>query len=340
MYSVEAEMIDKVVAEYGPSTKVGAIVGGQTSCKAPELAAFEKHLPADVEIVTCHSLHGPAVDPKGQPLVVIKHRASQKSVDVVQRILSCLQSKMIFLTGEEHDRITADTQAVTHVAFLSMGSAWAANNQFPWEIDRYVGGIENAKINITLRIYSNKWHVYAGLAILNPAAKRQIRQYAESVTELYKMMLGGQRLQLEKRIREAGAAVFSKDAEAQDLLLSDEVLDKFSLSKGPKQRRPNNHLSLLAIVDCWWKLGIVPYRHMICSTPVSKCYRTPGAQLFDAWQLFRIWLGVTEYLYRNETLLSEVIDTAINDNSFRSDDLEFTFAARVGVRNAYLASVD
>lgn len=262
-------MIDSVVAEYGPSTKVGAIVGGQTSCKAPELAAFEKHLPADVEIVTCHSLHGPAVDPKGQPLVIIKHRASQKSVDTVQEILSCLQSKVILLTGEEHDRITADTQAVTHVAFLSMGSAWAANNQFPWEIDRYVGGIENAKINITLRIYSNKWHVYAGLAILNPAAKRQIRQYAQSVTELYKMMLGGQRKELQQRIREAGAAVFSKDAEAQDLLLSDEVLDKFSLSKGPKQRRPNNHLSLLAIVDCWWKLGIVPYNHMICSTPVS-----------------------------------------------------------------------
>jgi Prephenate dehydrogenase len=51
------------------ATKVGAIVGGQTSCKAPELAAFEKHLPQDVEIVSCHSLHGPKVNPKGQPLV-------------------------------------------------------------------------------------------------------------------------------------------------------------------------------------------------------------------------------------------------------------------------------
>ncbi|KAK5939765.1 prephenate dehydrogenase (NADP(+)) [Knufia obscura] len=311
IYSVEAEMIDSVVAEYGPSTKVGAIVGGQTSCKAPELAAFEKHLPSDVEIVTCHSLHGPGVDPKGQPLVIIKHRASQKSADTVEQILSCLESKVIHLTGEEHDRITADTQAVTHVAFLSMGTAWAANNQFPWEIDRYVGGIENAKINITLRIYSNKWHVYAGLAILNPAAKRQIRQYAESVTELYKLMLGGHREELAQRIRQAGAAVFSKDAKSQDLLLGDDLLDKFSLSKGPKEKRPNNHLSILAIVDCWWKLGIVPYSHMICSTP-----------------LFRIWLGVTEYLYRNEALLSEVIDTAINDHSFRSDDLEFTFAAR------------
>ncbi|EXJ58210.1 prephenate dehydrogenase (NADP+) [Cladophialophora yegresii CBS 114405] len=311
IYSVEAELIEKIVAEYGPSTKVGAIVGGQTSCKAPELAAFDKYLPDDVEIVSCHSLHGPAVDPTGQPLVVIQHRASQKSVDLCVRVLSCLNSTFVFLSGEKHDRITADTQAVTHAAFLSMGTAWAANNQFPWEIDRYVGGIENVKINITLRIYANKWHVYAGLAILNPAAKQQIRQYAQSVTELYKLMLGGHRESLSRRIKTAGAAVFSKDAVNQDLLLGDEVLDKFSLSKRPDKRTPNNHLSLLGIVDCWWKLGIVPYDHMICSTP-----------------LFRIWLGVTEYLFRNETLLDEVINTAIEDNTFRSDDLEFTFAAR------------
>lgn len=270
VYSVEAEAIDKIVAEYGPSTKVGAIVGGQTSCKAPELAAFERHLPGDVEIVSCHSLHGPGVDPKGQPLVIIQHRASHTSVNTVKEILSCLQSKIIFLTGEEHDRITADTQAVTHIAFLSMGTAWAANNQFPWEIDRYAGGIENAKINIMMRIYSNKWHVYAGLAILNPAAQRQIRQYAQSVTDLYKLMLEGRRTEFESRIRSAGAAVFSSDARG-DLLLDDALLDKFSLSQDPKQRKPNNHLSLLAIVDCWWKLGIVPYNHMICSTPVSVC---------------------------------------------------------------------
>ena len=171
-----------------------------------------------------------------------------------------------------HDRITADTQAVTHAAFLSMGTAWQANKQFPWEISRWVGGIENVKINITLRIYSNKWHVYAGLAILNPAAKKQIRQYAESVTELYKLMIEGKRDELKRRVRAAGAAVFREGTEKQDLLLSDEVLDRFSLSKGTRESSPpppNNHLSLLAIVDCWSKLGIVPYDHMICSTPVS-----------------------------------------------------------------------
>jgi prephenate dehydrogenase len=86
---VEAENINQVVAQYGPcklfsplilarlyiiaaspsATKVGAVVAGQTSVKAPERAAFERHLPEDVHIVSCHSLHGPTVPAKDQPLV-------------------------------------------------------------------------------------------------------------------------------------------------------------------------------------------------------------------------------------------------------------------------------
>jgi prephenate dehydrogenase (NADP+) len=65
------------------------------------------------------------------------------------------------------------------------------------------------------------------------------------------------------------------------------------------------------MVDCWAQLGIVPYDHMICSTP-----------------LFRLWLGVTEYIFRKPAALDDVIRIAIDDNTFRSDDLEFTFAAR------------
>lgn len=269
MYAVEAENIDAVVRTYGPSTKLGAIVGGQTSTKAPEIAAFEAHLPHDVDIVSCHSLHGPGVNPKGQPLVIIKHRASDESVHLVERILACFASKIVYLSASTHDRITADTQAVTHAAFLSMGTAWQANNQFPWQIPRYLGGIENVKINIMLRIYSNKWHVYAGLAILNPSAKQQIKQYAQSVTELFKLMLGAHRKELEERVYAAKAAVFGKRKDGEELLLQDEMLDPFGLGgEKPVERVRNNQLSLLAMVDCWWKLGIVPYDHMICSTPV------------------------------------------------------------------------
>jgi prephenate dehydrogenase (NADP+) len=100
-------------------------------------------------------------------------------------------------------------------------------------------------------------------------------------------------------------------------------LDQFSLSGVPKAERvPNNQLALLSMVDCWWKLGLNPYDHMICSTPVSHT----GTLLTP---IFRLWLGITEYLYRQPGLLDECIQVAIQDNTFRRDDLEFTFAARV-----------
>ncbi|CAK7894058.1 hypothetical protein CAAN1_02S01970 [[Candida] anglica] len=311
IYSVEAENINKIVSIYGPSTKFGSIVGGQTSCKGPEIAAFEQHLPQDTSIVSLHSLHGPKVNTTGQPLVLIKHRANDTDFKFVDLLVSCLNSKVVYLSASEHDKITADTQAVTHAAFLSMGVAWKSINQYPWETPRWVGGMENAKINISLRIYSNKWHVYAGLAITNPAAHDQILQYANSVTELYTLMIQGKETELRERLMKAKEYVF-KNVSNTDMLLDDNLLEKFSLSKVPPGgRQPNSHLSLLGIVDSWYKLGIVPYDHMICSTP-----------------LFRIFLGVTEYLFCTPGLLEECISVSVNDPTFRHDDLEFTIAAR------------
>lgn len=313
IYSVEAENIDKIASIYGPATKVNAIVGGQTSCKSPEIHAFEKYLPPDVEIVSVHSLHGPRVDTTGQPLVLINHRASNESFNFIESLMSCLHSKHVYLTYEEHDKITADTQAVTHAAFLSMGVAWHNSHQYPWETPKWTGGIENAKINISMRIFSNKWHVYAGLAITNPSAHKQITQYAKSCEEIFTMMIQGKKNELIKRIMEAKQKVFGHLGTDHQLLLDDDLLQQYSLGKNPPSgdHQQNSHLSLLSIVDSWSQLDIVPYDHIICSTP-----------------LFRIFLGVSEYLFCTPGLLEDCINVAITNMTFRQDDLQFTMASR------------
>ncbi|KAG1152600.1 hypothetical protein G6F37_001065 [Rhizopus arrhizus] len=325
MYAVEAEYIDAVVKRFGPATKIGAVVGGQTSVKKPEIDALEKYLPEDVHIISCHSMHGPAVDPKGQPLIVIKHRASDEKLELVLRLLSCFDSNIVHLSAEEHDRITADTQAVTHAAFLSMGSAWKENMQFPWLIPHFVGGIENVKVNVALRIYSNKWHVYAGLAIMNPIAKDQIMQYAKSVADLFKLMIQEKEDEFRARIKEASDSVFGGlQKDHIPILLDDQLLDEFSLSKIPKEnRQPNSHLSLLAMVDCWHKLGLNPYEHMVCQTP-----------------LFRLWMGITEYLFRNPSMLEDAIQAALHRKEIRSDDMEFVTCARGWAESVSLGSME
>lgn len=151
IYAVEAEKIDEVVSRFAKSTKYGAIVAGQTSVKHPEIAAFEKYLPTDAHIVTSHSLHGPGFTTQGQTLVVIRHKATD---DVYQKALSVyktLGSNIIEMDSyQQHDKIVADTQAVTHMGFESMGSAWKNAGFYPWDNPVYAGGIDNIKILTTL----------------------------------------------------------------------------------------------------------------------------------------------------------------------------------------------
>lgn len=204
-----------------------------------------------------------------------------------------------------------------------MGTAWAARRSYPWEQGQYVGGIETVKVNIMLRIYSNKWHVYAGLAILNPSAKIQIDTFASSATELFKLMLAGNHDGLRQRIYAAREKVFGiKEAEeggSTTVFLSEDVLDQFTIGGSPKRGtspptalQTNSHLALLAMVDCWARLSIQPFDHLaLAATPV-----------------FRMWIGVAEYLFRSVSRLDTAIHSALHDVTHRSDDLEFVVAAR------------
>jgi len=322
IFSVEAENIGRVVEQCGPSIKPGAIVAGQTSVKSPEIAAFERYLPSDVNIVTCHSLHGPAVSPEGQTLVVIRYRAPdgrrRSSDEAYNRALGTfgkLGSTIIEMSDyAEHDKITADTQAVTHIGFESMGTAWKNAGFYPWTNPSYVNRIDDIKILLTLRIYGGKAHVYSGLALLNPFAKKQIMQYAGSVSELFKLMITEDEEQFKGRLTEAGNFIF-RDSDSEPLLHElfeqerrerEGVTQKFGMDEQHYKKKPNSQLSLLAMVDAWYRLGINPYDHLMCETP-----------------LFRLRLGLAEYFFRNQSLLKDSIDTALFDKRIRGDDLAF-----------------
>jgi len=310
IYSVEADKMEQVVAECGPLTKYGAIVAGQTSVKHPEIALFEKYLPADVQIVTFHGMHGPGFEPEGQTLILIPHRTTPEAYQRMYDLFNAIGSQIVEIADyHEHDKIVADTQAVTHVGFESMGTAWKSAGFFPWENASYIGGIDNVKILTTLRIFSYKAHVYAGLAILNPYAKQQVKRYAESESELFKLMIKEEAQAFRERLYRARDFVFHESR--KPIMLNDTVMKEFSLSQKPEQQKPNSHLSILSMVDAWYHLGVNPYDNLICQTPP-----------------FRLRLGIAEYLFKNEDLLEESIETALYDKTIRGDDLEFHSAVR------------
>ncbi len=305
IYAVEAELIEEVVSQFAQSTKYGAIVGAQTSVKHPEIAAFEKYLPKDTHIVTSHSLHGPGFSTQGQTLVVIRHRSSNEAYQKALEIYAALKSNIIEMDDyKQHDKIVADTQAVTHMGFESMGSAWKNAGFYPWDNPVYAGGIDNVKVLTTLRIFSYKSHIYAGLAILNPYAQEQVRIYAKTESELFALMIEEQEYAFRAKIYAAKHFVFNSDN--RPLLLNNEVMEAFSLADQTQNRKPNSHLSIISMVCAWHNMKINPYDNLICQTPP-----------------FRLRLGIAEYLFKNEELLEETIQAALYDKSIRKDDLEF-----------------
>lgn len=309
-YAVEAEKIKEVVAACAFSTKKGAIVTGMTSVKTPEVEAFERYLSKDIELIITHSLHGPGFSTKGQKLIVAPHRISAESYAKAIQVLQLLESEIIELNDyHQHDQIMADTQAVTHMGFESMGTAWKNAGTYPWESGAYVSGIDNVKILTTLRIFSYKAHIYAGLAILNPYATAQIIAYAQSESILFKMMIQEDEANFRERIYKARDFVFHEQTNL--ILFDDDIMQEFSIGDNQELAKHNSHLSLLAMVDAWYQLGINPYDNMICQTPP-----------------FKLRLGIVEYLFKNEALLEDTIQTALYDKSIRGDDLEFHTAVR------------
>ena len=310
IYSVEAESLARVVAECGPSTKYGAIVAGQTSVKTPEIETFEKYLPADAQIITFHAMHGPGFEPKGQKLILIKHRADEAAYQRMFDLFTAVQTDIVEIPNyHEHDKIVADTQAVTHVGFESMGTAWKEAGFFPWENASYVGGIDNVKILTTLRIFSYKAHVYGGLAIMNPYARQQVKRYAVSESELFKLMIKEEEETFRQRLYRARDFVFHESR--KPIMLNDKIMKEFSLGQKPELQKPNSHLSILSMVDAWYHLDVNPYDNLIAQTPP-----------------FRLRLGIAEYLFKNDDLLEESIKTALYDKTIRGDDLEFHSAVR------------
>jgi prephenate dehydrogenase (NADP+) len=60
------------------------------------------------------------------------------------------------------------------------------------------------------------------------------------------------------------------------------------------------------MVCTWSELGINPYKNLVCQTPP-----------------FKLRVGLAEYLFLNDDLLEETIETALKDKTNIIDDLAF-----------------
>ncbi len=317
LFAVETNRLADAVNQYGSAAKYGAAVCSTSAAMSPAVTAFEQ-LPDDVHRFSCHSLHSPSVKPPGQTLAFVSHRTSDTAYKDIYEVFSSLGSTVVeFPTAVEQDDAMSDVQVIPHLCFESMCSAWRRENIKPWENPAYSSGPDAIKPVMALRIGGGKKHVYRDIAFMNPFATSRTDNYARSTTELYKMEVL-EDPEMVTRVKKAAAAIFKPDTAP---LLDENDLADLELSDVRHSRKPNTNLSYLAMVDAWHTMGINPYNRLICRTPV-----------------FRIWLGMVEYQFRNPGTLDESLATALSNKPIRRDD--FAFALSVNMWNQFIADKD
>ncbi len=310
-YLVPTEAIGQAARENGPCTKRGALVSSGASVMTPASRAFLRYLPKDVNIVNWHWLFGPSVkEIKHYASAMVGVRCGKQALLSAEKLFRSVTPRVLSLpSSAAHDKIIADIQAVTHMAYESMGTAWMNAGFYPWEDAVYNCGIDRVKILMTLRLFSGKAHVYRGLALANPYAKRQTSQYARSAEELFRLMEEGKETEFRKRVYKARAFLLKKGRAG--LIFKDDFARKYGLENRAGLRKPNSHLSLLAMADSWKTLGINPKRNAAMSTPP-----------------FQFRLAIVEYLFRDDPLLEESINTAFHNDKILVHDKSFRDSSR------------
>lgn len=107
-----------VIKEVAPHMRSGAMLADIASAKGDVVSAM-REVDADIELVSLHPLFGPgATTPKGKDFIAVPVRPGGR-YELLKRHLISLGARVTEMGAEEHDRLMAVVQALTHFVLIS-----------------------------------------------------------------------------------------------------------------------------------------------------------------------------------------------------------------------------
>ncbi|OBA27184.1 hypothetical protein HANVADRAFT_23741 [Hanseniaspora valbyensis NRRL Y-1626] len=286
MFCTEAHVIGKLLENIKDKTILDdKIIGGQSSSKTIEVINFlENTQELNTDIITLHSMHGPNVPTKGQSLAVMPVRLNKLiNLKFVDSFTDCFESNKKFLTFMQHDKITANTQGLTHCVFINMGKAWYLMGKYPWLYDNNnTNPLEVFKVNLTFRIYGNHPHIYSNLAMMNPYSINAIKVFSKNCELINDMIIKGMSEDLFHILNTAYKNVLGD-------------VDTESDYNAYCDNDENTHLTLLALLKTWNDCGINPIEDKALGTPIYKLLLLSVIRLFSSENLLSMAVKSTKY---------------------------------------------
>ncbi|HII05738.1 MAG TPA: prephenate dehydrogenase/arogenate dehydrogenase family protein [Methanotrichaceae archaeon] len=185
LLSVPIKETARVVEKIAPWMKPGSLLMDVTSLKSEPMRAMLRWAPEGVEILGTHPMFGPTIPHiRGQTVILVPAEGRCDAwLSPMEEIFRKDGARVEVLGAEEHDHIMAVVQALTHFAYISIGSALESLDFDVAHSRRFMSPVYEIMIDFVGRILAQSPELYASIQE-NPEAKRVREVYIEECKRL------------------------------------------------------------------------------------------------------------------------------------------------------------
>ncbi len=185
MISVPINITEKTIAEVAPKITPESLLMDITSIKASPVNAMLKYAPREVEILGTHPMFGPSIpDIRGQTVIFtpIEVRCT-RWFPVIKSLYEESGAHIEIMSPEQHDKMMAVVQGLTHFAYISIGSVFKELEFDVANSRKFMSPMYDIMLDLVGRILAQNPYLYAMIQ-MNPEVAKVHRAYIEQCGQM------------------------------------------------------------------------------------------------------------------------------------------------------------
>jgi prephenate dehydrogenase len=202
MVSVPIRDTVPVIRKIAPLLSKDQLICDLTSLKSGPVAAM---LESKASVIGLHPMFGPSIPSlSGQTIIATPARCSPETAVSLISIFEREGAKITYSTPEEHDRIMAVVQGLTHVVTLTVAGTMRRLGTTPADTEPFMSPVYQIELGLVGRLLSQDPDLYGDILTGNPNIPMVLSACSKTMAELSALILAGD--------TEGFRKIFSEDA--------------------------------------------------------------------------------------------------------------------------------
>jgi prephenate dehydrogenase len=201
--NVPIDCTEETIRRIAPLMKKGQLLIDNTGIKTRAVKAMLELSPADVEVLSIHTMFGPGIDNlRGQNIISIPTERSGAMAQEFEDLLFKHGANITRTTPEQHDRLVTMTQGLEHIDSVAKLATILDIAGNPELLEPFSTPNSRKSAEIWDRIHSQDPHLYATMLRENPFIIDTFKTYLEKLSGLVKSLENGETSSFEKTMKE------------------------------------------------------------------------------------------------------------------------------------------